>query len=80
MDHSAGLNCGIWDYSAFFVNKFGDHSKYVITEKLFQTCYRRGAQATGGVAALLLPQDRDSYRAALVNITRQGPILHSHLI
>ena len=22
-DHSAGLNCGIWDYSASFVNKFG---------------------------------------------------------
>ena len=21
--HSAGLNCGIWDYSASFVNKFG---------------------------------------------------------
>lgn len=23
-DHSAGLNCGIWDYSASFVNKFGE--------------------------------------------------------
>jgi malate synthase len=22
-DHSAGLNCGLWDYSASFVNKFG---------------------------------------------------------
>ncbi len=22
-EHSAGLNCGIWDYSASFVNKFG---------------------------------------------------------
>jgi malate synthase len=22
-DHSAGLNCGIWDYSASFINKFG---------------------------------------------------------
>lgn len=25
-DHSAGLNCGIWDYSASFVNKFGRKS------------------------------------------------------
>lgn len=23
-EHSAGLNCGIWDYSASFVNKFGE--------------------------------------------------------
>ncbi|KAJ1217046.1 hypothetical protein NDU88_004642 [Pleurodeles waltl] len=22
-NHSAGLNCGLWDYSASFVNKFG---------------------------------------------------------
>ncbi|XP_014067812.1 malate synthase-like isoform X3 [Salmo salar] len=88
-DHSAGLNCGIWDYSASFVNKFGhrgafllpDRSKYVNMEKLFlrsymdllvQICHRRGALATGGMAALLLPQDRDSapYRAALANVTR----------
>ena len=24
-EHSLGLNCGIWDYSASFVNKFGEH-------------------------------------------------------
>lgn len=76
-EHSAGLNCGIWDYSASFVNKFGhrsdfllpDRSKYVNMEKRFlksymdllvQTCHRRGALATGGMAALLLPPDRDS--------------------
>lgn len=22
-EHSVGLNCGMWDYSASFVNKFG---------------------------------------------------------
>ncbi|KAM5194473.1 uncharacterized protein ACMZJ9_022956 [Mantella aurantiaca] len=75
--HSAGLNCGIWDYSASFVNKFGhrlefllpDRSKYVNMEKRFlksymdllvQTCHRRGALATGGMAALLLPEDKES--------------------
>ncbi|XP_026213464.1 malate synthase-like [Anabas testudineus] len=88
-DHSAGLNCGIWDYSASFVNKFGhrpafllpDRSKYVNMEKRFlrsymdllvQTCHRRGALATGGMAALLLPQDplSDSYRRVLATVTR----------
>ncbi|XP_031729126.1 malate synthase-like [Anarrhichthys ocellatus] len=88
-DHSAGLNCGIWDYSASFVNKFGhrqafllpDRSKYVNMEKRFlrsymdllvQTCHRRGALATGGMAALLLPQDplSDSHSKVLATVTR----------
>ncbi|KAJ8391015.1 hypothetical protein AAFF_G00097930 [Aldrovandia affinis] len=88
-DHSAGLNCGIWDYSASFVNKFGhrpafllpDRSKYVNMEKPFlkcymdllvQTCHRRGALATGGMAALLLPRDKNSalYSKVLATVTR----------
>lgn len=47
---------------------------------LVQTCHRRGALATGGMAALLLPQDRDSdsYRTALATVTRQAQCsLHS---
>ncbi|XP_060740928.1 malate synthase-like isoform X2 [Tachysurus vachellii] len=88
-EHSAGLNCGIWDYSASFVNKFGhraefllpDRSKYVNMEKRFlrsymellvQTCHRRGALATGGMAALLLPPQTDStlYGTVLNTVTR----------
>ncbi|XP_061582409.1 malate synthase-like [Cololabis saira] len=88
-EHSAGLNCGIWDYSASFVNKFGhrqafllpDRSKYVNMEKRFlhsymdllvQTCHRRGALATGGMAAALLPQDMhaDARTKVLANVTR----------
>lgn len=46
-----------------------DRSKYVDMEKRFlhsymdllvQTCHRRGALATGGMAALLLPGDKES--------------------
>ncbi|KAG1962550.1 malate synthase [Pimephales promelas] len=88
-EHSAGLNCGIWDYSASFVNKFGhradfllpDRSKYVDMEKRFlhsymdllvQTCHRRGALATGGMAALLLPRDKESdlHKTVLATVTR----------
>ncbi|XP_046876415.1 malate synthase-like [Hypomesus transpacificus] len=88
-DHSAGLNCGIWDYSASFVNKFGhreafllpDRSKYVNMEKRFLrsymdllvcTCHQRGALATGGMAALLLPPDKEnaSCRTVLATVTR----------
>ncbi|XP_072351695.1 malate synthase-like [Scyliorhinus torazame] len=88
-DHSAGLNCGIWDYSASFVNKVGcrrefllpDRSRYVNMEKLFlksymdllvKTCHKRGALATGGMAALLLPQDKESleYQRITAIVTR----------
>ncbi|KAJ0049796.1 hypothetical protein NL108_003563, partial [Boleophthalmus pectinirostris] len=88
-EHSAGLNCGIWDYSASFVNKFGhrrafllpDRSKYVNMEKRFlrsymdllvQTCHRRGALATGGMAALLLPHNTNSqaHHTVLATVTR----------
>ncbi|XP_054648273.1 malate synthase-like isoform X2 [Dunckerocampus dactyliophorus] len=88
-EHSAGLNCGLWDYSASFVNKFGhrrafllpDRSKYVNMEKRFlrsymdllvQTCHRRSALATGGMAALLLPEDphSESYRTVMATVSR----------
>ncbi|XP_078532913.1 malate synthase-like [Lissotriton helveticus] len=88
-NHSAGLNCGLWDYSASFVNKFGhrtefllpDRSKYVNMEKLFlksymdllvRTCHRRGAPATGGMAALLLPEREDSeaYERVMATVKR----------
>ena len=53
-DHSAGLNCGVWDYSASFVAKFGrrksfvlpDRSKYVNMEREFLSSYRRLVVAT----------------------------------
>uniref|UniRef100_A0A8C2J0V4 malate synthase n=1 Tax=Cyprinus carpio TaxID=7962 RepID=A0A8C2J0V4_CYPCA len=90
-EHSAGLNCGIWDYSASFVNRFGhradfllpDHSKYVDMEKRFlhsymdllvQTCHRRGALATGGMAALLLPGDKESDLLRLITVTKQSGV------
>lgn len=59
-----------------------DRSKYVDMEKRFlhsymdllvQTCHRRGALATGGMAALLLPRDKESdlFKTVLTTVTRQ---------
>lgn len=75
--HAIGLNCGIWDYAASIIAKFGDtgsgeanrgvlpdRQKYVHMQQPFlrdyrtllvATCHRRGALATGGMAARLLP-------------------------
>lgn len=53
-DHIIGLNCGIWDYSASIISKFGnskdflipDRNKYVNVTKLFLSAYMRSVIAT----------------------------------
>lgn len=88
-EHSAGLNCGMWDYSASFINKFGDRpefqlpdrSKYVSMERSFlasymrlvvQTCRRRGAPATGGMAAqVLVPGNEEGTTERVVAAKRK---------
>lgn len=32
-DHAIGLNCGIWDYSASIISKFGNSADFVIPDR-----------------------------------------------
>lgn len=73
-DHSYGLNAGRWDYIFSAIKCFRDRSEAVLpnrsdvkmtvpfmrayTERLVQTCHRRGIFAMGGMAALI-PSRRD---------------------
>ncbi len=63
-EHSAGLNCGRWDYMFSFIKKqpeqlLPDRGQLTMdkgflraySQKLIQTCHRRGAHAMGGMAA-----------------------------
>jgi malate synthase len=66
-DHSAGLNCGRWDYIFSYIKKFRNRPEFVLpdrsrvtmtthflgsyVESLIATCHRRGAHAMGGMAA-----------------------------
>ncbi len=66
-DHSAGLNCGRWDYIFSFIKKFRCHPKFTLPERggitmeqpflrsyvelLIHTCHKRGIHAMGGMAA-----------------------------
>ncbi len=66
-DHSAGLNCGRWDYIFSFIKKFGKNPRLILPDRglvtmdkaflksyvelLIKTCHRRGAHAMGGMAA-----------------------------
>ncbi|MCA9917573.1 MAG: malate synthase A, partial [Anaerolineales bacterium] len=66
-DHSAGLNCGRWDYIFSAIRKFRNHPNFVLPDRaevtmtthmmrsysllLIKTCHRRGIHAMGGMAA-----------------------------
>ena len=66
-EHSAGLNCGRWDYIFSFIKKFRKHNNFVLPDRsqvtmgrhflksyvqlLIYTCHKRGAHAMGGMAA-----------------------------
>jgi malate synthase len=66
-EHSAGLNCGRWDYIFSFIKKLGRSAAYLMpdraevtmdqpfmrayTQLLIKTCHARGAHAMGGMAA-----------------------------
>jgi malate synthase len=66
-DHSAGLNCGRWDYIFSFIKKFRTRPEFVLPDRgqvtmdrafldayvrlLIRTCHRRGIHAMGGMAA-----------------------------
>lgn len=66
-DHSAGLNCGRWDYIFSCIKKFSQHADRIMPDRAqvtmtthamrsysllaIKTCHKRGAHAMGGMAA-----------------------------
>ena len=72
-EHSAGLNCGRWDYIFSFIKKFRNQPDFLLPDRasvtmdrhflksyvdlLIQTCHRRGAHAMGGMAAQIPIRD-----------------------
>lgn len=72
-DHSAGLNCGRWDYIFSYIKKFShrpdcllpDRSQVTMTapfmraysQYVIKVCHKRGAHAMGGMAAQIPIKD-----------------------
>jgi malate synthase len=72
-DHSAGLNCGRWDYIFSFIKRLVKNQQYLVpdraqvtmtthfmksyTELVIQTCHKRNAFAMGGMAAQIPIKD-----------------------
>src|SRR5579885_1255732 len=72
-EHSAGLNCGRWDYIFSFIKKFSRNPRMILPDRasvtmethflrsyshlLIQTCHKRGIHAMGGMAAQIPIKD-----------------------
>jgi malate synthase len=68
-DHSAGLNCGRWDYIFSFIKKFAGDTSILLPDRgqvtmashfmrsysklAIKTCHRRGVSAMGGMSAFI---------------------------
>lgn len=72
-NHSAGLNCGRWDYIFSFIKKFRNYKQFVLPDRarvtmtstwmanyvrlMIFTCHKRGVHAMGGMAAQIPVKD-----------------------
>ncbi len=81
-EHSAGLNCGRWDYLFSFIKqfrndrtvRFPDRDRLTMdtpfltayTHLLIRTCHRRGAHAMGGMAAQIPIKDDPAAHRAAI--------------
>jgi len=79
-EHSAGLNCGRWDYIFSYIKKMRNNPEFILpdraqvtmnvhfmksySELLIKTCHRRGAHAMGGMAAQIPIKNDEQANAA----------------
>jgi malate synthase len=85
-DHSAGLNCGRWDYIFSFIKKFRNRPDFMLPDRaqvtmtvhflasyvdlLIQTCHKRGIHAMGGMAAQIPIKDDPAANEAALEKVR----------
>ena len=89
-DHSAGLNCGRWDYIFSYIKKLRSRPDCVLPDRgqvtmdraflrayvelLIRTCHRRGAHAMGGMAAQIPIKHDDAANRAALEKVRQDKL------
>ena len=89
-EHSAGLNCGRWDYIFSFIKKFRNRPDFVLPDRstltmdrhflksyvelLIQTCHRRGIHAMGGMAAQIPIKNEPAANETALEKVRQDKL------
>ena len=93
-EHSAGLNCGRWDYIFSFIKKFRNRADFVLPDRsavtmdrhflksyvdlLIKTCHWRGAHAMGGMAAQIPIKNDPEANAAAMKRVRADKLREAH--
>ncbi len=89
-EHSAGLNCGRWDYIFSFIKTFRARPDFVLPDRatvtmtapflqayvdlLIRTCHRRGIHAMGGMAAQIPIKNDVPANEAAIEKVRQDKL------
>jgi malate synthase len=89
-EHSAGLNCGRWDYIFSFIKKFRNRPDFVLPDRaqvtmerhflasyvdlLIATCHRRNIHAMGGMAAQIPIKNDPAANDAAIARVRQDKL------
>ncbi|MDQ6705890.1 MAG: malate synthase A, partial [Acidobacteriota bacterium] len=89
-DHSAGLNCGRWDYIFSYIKKLRSRPDSMLPDRalvtmerhflksyvdlLIQTCHRRGIHAMGGMAAQIPIKNDPEANARALEKVRQDKL------
>ena len=89
-DHSAGLNCGRWDYIFSYIKRLGLNPEFRLPNRaevtmsvpfmaaysqlVIQTCHRRGVHAIGGMAAQIPIKNEPAANDAALEKVRQDKI------
>jgi len=94
-EHSAGLNCGRWDYIFSFIKTLRNHNDKILpnrneitmkthfmqsyVELLIYTCHKRGAHAMGGMAAQIPIRGDEDANNAAIEKVRQDKLREVNL-
>ncbi len=89
-DHSAGLNCGRWDYIFSYIKKFRNKPEFVLPDRaqvtmtvpfmhnytlhVIKVCHQRGAHAMGGMAAQIPIKDNPEQNAQALDKVRSDKL------
>ncbi|MBC6990483.1 malate synthase A [Hymenobacter sp. BT491] len=89
-EHSAGLNCGRWDYIFSYIKRLGAKPEFRLPNRadvtmtvpfmaaysqlVIQTCHRRGVHAIGGMAAQIPIKDNPEANEAALEKVRQDKV------
>lgn len=89
-DHSAGLNCGRWDYIFSYIKKFSKYPYRLLPDRaqvtmkvpfmesysklVIKTCHRRGIHAIGGMAAQIPIKNDEEANRKAIEKVRQDKL------